>query len=254
VKALRSRIRPVLVGLWLPCVVFAAWWAASADSQSTFFPPLSKIMAALQHVWLFAEFGADVLPSLRNLFVGFLLALIGGLVIGVILGLLPTLELIADPLLQFLRAVPSIALYPLFIVIIGIGDLSKIVLIAVSAAWPILLNTVDGIKGIDPECRRITRVYRVTRRETLFRVILPGAFPQIAAGITVGLSISIVLMVASELYASTQGIGYYLVLAQQSFAMSDVWATTILLGILGYLISLGWRAIESWLLRWRPSA
>jgi ABC-type nitrate/sulfonate/bicarbonate transport system permease component len=205
-------------------------------------------------VWFRAGFVQHVLPSLSNLALGFLIALVLGIAIGTLLALLPTLDLLLDPFLQFFRALPSIALLPLLMMLLGTSDVSKIALIAYGAFWPILLNTVDGIKAIPPELRQTARSYRLTPYCYLTRVLMPGAYPQASIGIRLSLSIALVLMVGSELYGSSRGIGYFVIDAKNRFFVADMWAGVILLGIIGYLISIGYNALERRMLRWREAA
>jgi ABC-type nitrate/sulfonate/bicarbonate transport system permease component len=247
-------LRRVLIAAWLPVVLVAAWWFGTANSSSPFFPPLERILERFDELWLFSQVGSQVVPSLTNLALGFATALVIGLTVGVILALLPTVELIVDPVLHFARSLPAVALLPLLLVVAGIGTTYKVLAISMGAVWPILLSTIDGIKAIDPEVRRTSRVYRLTRSTVLWRVLLPGATPQIAAGVRTSLGISVILMVGSELYASSSGIGYFVMQSQQTYAVADMWSGVILLGIIGYVLNLGYLAIERRLLRWRPES
>lgn len=245
-------LRRLLLGAWLPAVLVAAWWFASEAAGSPFFPPLSAILDRFAELWLFDLLGVHVAPSLRNLALGFTAAVAVGVTAGVVLALLPTVELVIDPVLQFWRALPALALLPLLLVMAGLGTTFKVLAIAMGAVWPVLLSTIDGIRAIDPEVRRTSRVYRLSAGTVLWRVLLPGALPQIAAGVRTSLGISVVLMVGSELYASSSGIGYFVLQSQQSYAITAMWSGVILLGIIGYLLNLLYGLLERRLLRWRP--
>jgi len=118
----------------------------SANSTSLYFPPLSKIMAAFQRIWLFGHFDSDAVPSLENLAVGLLIATAVGVAVGMLLGLLPILSDAVLPTVEFLRAVPGVALLPAALLLLGIGPEMKISLIAYGTVWPVLLNTVDGVR------------------------------------------------------------------------------------------------------------
>lgn len=248
-----QRGRRILIMGWLPLALVILWWVYSGANSSPFFPPLRTILERFGTKWLGEGLVKDILPSLSNLFIGFGIGVIVGLVFGIVIALMPVLEAVVDPFLQFLRAMPGIAMLPLLIMILSTSDLSKIVLIAYGSLWPVLLNTVDGVKAIAPEVRQAGRSYRVTRTNMLFRIILPGAFPQASIGIRLSLSIALVLMVGSEYYGASHGIGFAVLEAKQIFHLADMWSGVILLGIIGYLLTFLYDRIERRLLRWRRS-
>lgn len=240
----------VLTRLWLPVVVIALWVGLVAIQSSPFFPSPLIILNKFQENWLFARFGSDVIPSLITVVGGYSITLVAGVVVGVLLGLLPRLEWVIDPIVQFMRSLPALALIPLVLVIGGIGLESKLFLVALGAFWPILLNAIDGVRSVDPEALRMAAVYRIPLTVRVTRIVLPGALPQIMAGARVSLSIAFVLMVGSELYAASKGIGFFVLQSQQSFAISDMWSGIILLGILGYVFSAIFGVIERRIIHW----
>ncbi|WP_110588195.1 ABC transporter permease [Microbacterium suaedae] len=246
-----NRITAALIKAWLPLSLVAVWAVGSTAAPSPFFPPLRIILERFWTVWLGEGFVEHVLPSLLNLAIGFAIALVIGIAAGSLLALMPTAALLANPFLQFLRAMPSIALLPVALVLFGTGMEARVALIAYGAIWPILLNTTDGITSIHPGVRQATRSYRFTRANTYFRVLLPGSFPQISLGIRLSLSIALVLMIGSEFYGAINGIGAYVLQSQLMFRTADMWSGVILLGLLGYLLSTGYGYVEDRLLRWR---
>ena len=136
--------------------------------------------------------------------------------------------------MQFLRAIPAPALLPFAILVLGVGNSMKIFIIAFVCLWPVLLNTIDGVAGVDPTLRETARVYRIGARDRILRVMLPAAAPQIFAGMRTSLSLALILMVISEMVASTNGIGYFVLQSQRSFAIPEMWSGILLLGLLGY--------------------
>jgi ABC-type nitrate/sulfonate/bicarbonate transport system permease component len=163
------------------------------------------------------------------------------------------MPIIADavaPILEFLRAIPGVALLPAALLIFGIGSTMQIAVIVYGTIWPILLNTALGVRSVDPLVADVARSYRISRLTRLFRIIVPAASPQIVAGMRTALSIGITVIVFSEMVGSTNGIGYQILASQRSFAIPDVWAGMILLGILGYLLNVAFRAFEHLVLRW----
>jgi ABC-type nitrate/sulfonate/bicarbonate transport system permease component len=240
----------VLLELVVPALIIGAWWGISAGSRSLFFPPLSTIVSSLRHVWLFSHFATDVLPSLEHLAAGFGVATAVGVAGGVVLGLTPIVADAVAPILEFLRAIPGVALLPAALLLFGIGSTMQIAVIVYGTVWPILLNSALGVRSVDPLVADVARSYRIGRLNRLFRIILPAASPQIVAGMRTALSIGITVIVFSEMVGSTNGIGYQILASQRSFAVPDMWAGMILLGILGYLLNVGFRAFEHVVLRW----
>jgi len=173
-----------------------------------------------------------------------------GVGLGIVLGRFPLLLRAFNPALQFLRALPATALVPVSIVLMGIGDTPKIVLIGFVSLFPIMLNTIDGVRNVDEVLEDVSRSFRLTRRQRVLQVQLPAATPQILAGMRVALSVAFVLMVVTELVAATNGIGYVTLQAQQSFQVPQMWSGMLLLGILGVLINGAFVLVERRLLRW----
>jgi ABC-type nitrate/sulfonate/bicarbonate transport system permease component len=174
--------------------------------------------------------------------------------IGTALGTSRTLRRAVSPIVEFLRSIPPPALLPFAIVVIGVGDDMKIFIIAFVCIWPVLLNTIDGINGSDPTLRDIARVYGVSGRDRLLRMTLPAASPQIFAGMRLSLSLAVILMVISEMVASTNGIGFFVLQSQRSFAIPEMWSGILLLGILGYLLNLIFVIVERRVLAWHRGA
>jgi ABC-type nitrate/sulfonate/bicarbonate transport system permease component len=246
---LLKAVRNVALGSLLPILLLSLWWLLSANSTSQYFPPLTTILREFQHVWLFSHFASDAVPTLAHLAVGLALATLVGVGAGVALGSMPLVAEAAAPLLEFVRAVPIAALLPAGLLLLGIGPAFQIAVIAYSATWPILLNTVDGVRALDPVMRDVARSYQIPRHVRLVEITLPAAAPNIIAGMRTAVSLAVSVVIFSELIGATSGIGYQILRAQDSFAVSDVWAGIVLLGILGYLINVLFRGFESLVLR-----
>jgi sulfonate transport system permease protein len=248
---MRRRLARIALEAWLPIVVVAVWWFASAHSTSLFFPPLKKIVERFAEVFFHSEgVTTNILPSVTHLVIGYALAIVVGVALGVALALNRWVRDCASPLMHFLRALPAPALLPFAIVAIGLGPSMKISIIAFGAVFPILLNTVDGVRGIDPTVLDTCDSYRLPPLARLRSVILPGALPQIFTGLRVGLQVALLLMVVSEIVASTGGIGYLIIQSQQDFTTPTMWAGILLLGILGYLLNLLFGVVERRALHW----
>ena len=249
-----SRALPVALEIAVPILVLLVIGVWTAASDSYYFPPLTEVFSTFRETWLFDRVGSDVVPSLIRMGLGFAIAVIGGVVIGMALGRSRRARAATAPIVEFLRAIPPPALLPFAILVIGVGASMKVFIIAFVCIWPILLNTIDGAAGIDPTLEDTTRVYGVDRRDNLLRVVLPAAAPQIFAGIRTAVSLALILMVISEMVASTNGIGYFILQAQRTFAIPEMWSGILLLGILGYALNAAFVMIERRVLRWHRGA
>jgi ABC-type nitrate/sulfonate/bicarbonate transport system permease component len=139
---------------------------------------------------------------------------------------------------------------PVLLVVSGIGDVSKIAVISFGCLWPMLLNTIEGVRSIDPVLKDTCRVYRIHGLRRLFSLTLPAAAPQIVTGMRTGLSIAIILMVISEMFASRNGMGFMIIQFQRTFSIPEMWSGILLLGLIGVLLSLLMRVVELSVLGW----
>jgi ABC-type nitrate/sulfonate/bicarbonate transport system permease component len=248
--------RTVLIGAEIvtPLVLLAILWIWTANAQSYYFPPLADVLQAFADTWVFERFTQDVVPSLTRLAIGYVIAVVVGISLGVVLGQRPALRRMATPIIEFLRAIPAPALIPFAILVFGVENDSKIFLIAVVCVFPILLNAMDGVAGVEPTLLDTTKVYRIGAVDRLRYVVLPAAAPQIFAGMRTSLSLSLILMVISEMVASTNGIGYFILQAQRSFAITEMWSGILLLGVLGYVLNVLFTVVERRILAWHIGA
>ena len=245
-----SVARRIGVALALPVLLLAVWWFASANSTNFFFPPLSQILDALVEEWFGPRLVADVVPSILRLAAGYAVAAVGAVALGVLIGTSRSVRGVLEPVLEFFRAIPPPVLVPVIMLFAGIGDGMKVIVIVFGCVWPILLNTVEGVRAVDSVVLETARSYGITGPARITRVILPSAGPRIAAGLRQALSIAIILMVISEMFAASNGLGFTIVQFQRSFAIPEMWSGIILLGLLGFGLSLLFRLAEGRALRW----
>lgn len=245
-----TAVRRIAMTLGLPVILLTAWWFASANSTDFFFPPLSEILTSLREEWFGPRLVNDVWPSLYRLTAGYALAAAVSIALGVLIGTSRTVRGATEPVFEFFRAIPPPVLVPIFMLLFGIDDGMKIIVIAFGCMWPILLNTVEGVRAVDEVLSDTGRVYGVSGRSRLRYLVLPSASPQIYAGLRQGLSVAIILMVISELFAASNGLGFAVVQAQRSFAIAETWAGMLMLGLLGFLLALLFRFVENRQLAW----
>jgi ABC-type nitrate/sulfonate/bicarbonate transport system permease component len=239
-----------------------AWQLATRlvpEERELFFPPPSVIATRMMEMWfsgpaahgfLTPQATGNILPSLGRLLVGWSIAAVAGVVIGVLLGRSQRALDYVDPLIQFSRAIPPPAAIPVFIVLFKLGDTMRISVIIFGVIWSILLNAIEGARSVEAVQLDIARVFRLTAAERLLRIVLPAAAPKIFAGLRISLSMSLILMVVSEMIGSTDGIGFMLNDAKSSFMLPDMWACIVLLGFLGYAFNAVFLWIERHLLAW----
>lgn len=244
------RVLSALVPLWLPVVLIAVWWFASAASTSPFFPPLGDILVETWNQWIVFGAWTNAVSSLRNLLLGYLVGTLIGIVGGSLMWRLRLVRTAANPLIYFLYVLPAPALLPAMIAIFGIGDLRQVALIALGSIWPTLLNTLDGMRGIDTVKFDTARALRLGGWRTFFRLVLPGASPQIAAGLRASLTVAIVLMVVSEMVAARSGIGFFILQAQAEFAIKKMWTGILVLALIGTALNYLFVFAERRALRW----
>ena len=240
----------IVLAVALPIVLFVAWWFGTANSDNFYVPPLSEILRTFPEVWTWDRLRTDVLPSLIRLAVGYTVAVLAGISLGVLVGGNRQVRAVLEPVLEFFRAVPPPVLVPVIMLFAGIGDTMKVVVIAAGCVWPILLNTVEGVRAVDSVLADTCGSYGITGPSRIGHLVLRSASPQIAAGMRQALSIGIILMVISEMFAASNGLGFTIVQFQRSFAIPDMWSGILLLGLLGLALSVLFRLVESWALAW----
>jgi ABC-type nitrate/sulfonate/bicarbonate transport system permease component len=251
--------------LWR-CVVLVAgvggWQLRASSTKSSFFPPPSAIVARMYHLWfsgpaahlfLTPDATSNILPSLGRVLAGLAIATVIAFPLGIALGRSPVVTSYLSPLLQFARALPVVTLAPVFIAAFKIGTDMEIATIVFGTIWPILLNTIDGAATVDPQHLETGRAFRLSAWQRLVWVIIPAALPKAFAGFRLSLSLSLILMVFAELVGSSNGIGYEMSNATNSFDMTFLWSTIVLLGILGYLLNALLGSAERLVLSWHTS-
>jgi len=253
-----------LLRRWTVLLVAVGVWELWARARhSSFFPPPSAILTRMYRLWfsgsaahLFLTEDAigNLLPSLGRVLAGLAIAAVVGGAAGLALGRSSTVFGFFDPLLQFGRALPAVMLVPVFIAIFKIGTQMEVAAIAFGTIWPILLNTADGARYLDPVQVETVRAFRLPAWSRLIRLIIPAALPKFFAGLRLSVSLALILMVFAELAGSSNGLGYEMNNAESSFDMTWLWSTLVLVAILGNLLNVLELAMEHRLLAWHRGA
>ncbi|MGH8876151.1 MAG: ABC transporter permease [Stackebrandtia sp.] len=243
-------LRRTVIALGLPAVLLSAWWLLSNGSHSFYWPPLREILRTFGEVWTAERWGFDILPSLGRLMAGYAVSALLGIALGLVIGLNRRVRAVTEPVLEFFRAIPPPVLVPVIMLFAGIGDMMKVAVIVSGCVWPILLNTVTGVRAVDPVQRDTFAVFRVKSATRLRRLVLPAAGPHIATGLRQGLSIGIILMVVAEMFAARSGLGFAIVQFQRGFEIPEMWSGIIMLGMLGVGLALLFTVAERRALSW----
>lgn len=238
------------------------WELLTALAEDPFFPRPTEIAEAawelwlsgpVEHLFLTETVFEHVLPSVGRLLAGWGIAALIGISLGVALGRSAAAMQYAGPLLTFLRSIPPPALVPVFLLVFSVGTQMQLATIVFGVLWPILLNSVDGARSVDATKSETSAVFRIPKPQWVLGVVLPAAAPKVFAGLRVSLSLSLVLMVVSELVGTDNGIGSQLLVAQREFDFPDMWAGIVLLGVLGYALNTVLLAFERRALSWQPT-
>lgn len=254
----------VVLRLIVPAAILLLWWWMSTWEQVGLFvvsPPTAFrrfgtefLSARASDFFLGDATYTHLFPSVGRALAGFGIAVAVGVVLGVLLGISPVLTALFQPLVHLGRSLPSPALLGVFFFLFGTGNSPKIFLIAFSIVWPILLNTIDGVTSIGAARAQTAQVFRIPAHDVLFHIVLPGASPKIFAGMRTSLSLSLILMIISELQKSENGLGYLLVQSQRNFDYASFWSVLVALVILGVIFNLVFLFIERRVLAWHRGA
>ena len=216
-----------------------------------FFPPLSKILAAFWAGVVSGEIPAHVGVSLWRGAVGYALAAAVAIALGVLMGYWRRVHEAGEIVVEFLRAIPAPAIVPVAIVLLGIGDTMKVFVIFLACSFPILINTIDGVRGVDPVLIRTAQTFGCSGATILAKVVLPAASPFIVTGLRIALSIALILVVISEMVGATAGIGYYILESQRTFKVPRMYAGMLVLALLGFALNRAFLLVDARLMAWQ---
>jgi ABC-type nitrate/sulfonate/bicarbonate transport system permease component len=195
---------------------------------------------------------AAVVATIGSWAPGLLIAAVAGVAAGIALALMPRLEVATRPLLEFLRPIPSVALIPVALLVLGIGLQMQLFMIAFAAIWPVLFSAKAGVEGVDPRFLETARILGLGRTARIFRVVLPSVLPSIATGLRTASAIALVLAITVEMLTGRQGIGFYIENVRLNGLITEMWAAIFVTGVLGYLVNALFMSVERYALPWSP--
>lgn len=241
------------LALVLPALILAAWQMAVTYEwlSAQVLPAPALVAASFVDLARNGDLTAALAISLHRISVGFFFGASLGLVVGTVLGNSPRARDYAEPLLKALFAVPSIGWIPILILVFGVDETLKILIITKAVFVPVVINTSQGIRNIPQAYLEAARVMRLPAMSRLFKLILPASLPVVFSGIRLGLSHAFIALVVVEMLAATEGIGYLMVWGRKLFQIDVVIVGMIIVGSLGFALDKGLRAAEARLSRWR---
>jgi NitT/TauT family transport system permease protein len=227
----RERCFSLLIGI----IGLGAWeWLVHTEILSAlFFPSPTVIFQTLMQGLIQGEFLSHIGITLSRMLTGGIAGIFAGLLAGLCMGWSPRLRAVADPFIAAAHPLPKIAILPLIMIIFGIGEMSKIVVIAVSAFFPMVINTVSGVRQINPVYFEVAENYGAKPFKVFTRVIIPGSLPMIMTGVRLAVNRSLVITIASELVSAQKGLGAMIWLAWETLRTEELYASLLITAVLG---------------------
>jgi len=218
-----------------------------------YLPPTSRIVTALLDQAGRPDFWHACLDTLRTWALGLAIAVVAGVVIGVLIGSTPALRAVTASTIEFLRPIPSVALIPLVVVLYGIGITSTVLLVVYASFWQVLVQVLHGVADIDPVARDTAHSYRLGRLRYVTHLVWPTALPYVVTGIRLAASVALVLAITGELVIGSPGLGSAIATAQASDAVPTMYALVVVTGLIGLAANLLTRRVERRVLAWHPA-
>jgi sulfonate transport system permease protein len=252
-KRRTRRVPGIVVKSILPIVAVALWWRGSNVGwwSAAVVPGPVKVVHTFATLISNGSLQSNLLVSLRRVLIGGAIGVFAGLSFGIAAGLWRRAEEALDPTLQMMRTLPFLVLLPLFIVWFGIGETSKIVIIALGSMFPMYLNTFAGIRNVDGRLVEMARTYQLNRVQLIRHVIIPGALPSVLTGLRYSLGVSWLALVVAEQINARNGLGYLIYNAQEFFEANVLLVVIVVYAGLGLATDLTVRLLERTLLTWR---
>lgn len=213
----------------------ASVWTGSVNGFIV--PAPSRILTRSFELVASGEVFLPLATTLYLLFAAYFIASALAILLGILMGRFPAIYNLFEPLIEGIRPLPKAALLPLLILLLGLGDTMKLTVIGLAVFFPVLINTIQGVQGVDPTLVNTARTFGYGTGAILYKVVLPAAMPLIAAGMRVSLALALILAVITEMITGTKGLGYLIVDMQRSFKVLDMYAWLVVLAIVGYLLN-----------------
>ncbi len=219
--------------------------------DSRFFPAPTRVMISFWEMAVSGQLFTDLGISLLRIIGGFLLGAIPGLVIGLTMGLFPLVRAALEPVVAATYPIPKLALMPLIMLILGLGELEKVVVIALGTFFLVLINTVAGVVNLDKIYLEVAKNFGASKRDYYLTVALPGAMPLIFTGLKLGMGMALLLIVAAEMMGASAGIGYRIWESYSIFNIPEMFVSFVIMSVLGFLFTVGLDELERLVIPWK---
>lgn len=251
-RQLKSRLKQLLT-ISSPIFILILWEFLSRTGlvDARFFPPPTEIVGTFLKMGASGELFSHIGISLFRIFAGFLLGVIPAIILGLMMGLYSPLRHFFSPLIMALMPIPTLALLPIILILFGVGEVSKVVTIAGSVFFPVIINTVAGVVNIDRIYLDVAKNYGANSRDFFFKIALPGSLPVMIEGVQMGQAIALLTIVAAEMMGANSGIGFLIWTSYKAFLLKEMYVGLVLISFFGYLFSLMLRGLQTKLLPWR---
>ncbi|SDB14745.1 sulfonate transport system permease protein [Pseudobutyrivibrio sp. YE44] len=255
INSIKKYISPVFIAIWIPILIVMFWYIGTESEvlNNSVFPTPGKLFSTWKEMVFDGKYLKHVVASFSRVIKGFFIGSILGLALGIVIGLYDFANKSTIALIGMLRPIPAIALIPLMILSMGIGEESKVAVIALGSFWPTLINTISGLKSIDAKFIEVGKMFEKNKKQVLFSIIIPGATPYIFTGLRLGVSSSWTCVVAAEMIAASAGIGFLISYGREMAQPATLFIGIISMGIFGLLIELLMINIQKRALFWAPS-
>jgi ABC-type nitrate/sulfonate/bicarbonate transport system permease component len=211
----------------------------------------SGVFATTIRLLLNGDLVTHISASLYRSLTGFLLAVIIAVPHGILIAWSKTVEDVTNPLVELFRPIPAVALIPVAILWFGIGDGSKIMVIALACYFPIVLNTVSGVRQVDVNLLKVARLFGANRVQTLTKIILPSAFPSIMTGLRISIAVALILLIVTEMIGARSGLGFMIIDAQYTFKTDRMFAGILTIGVIGFVLNELMVLVEKRFTKWK---
>ena len=216
-----------------------------------FFPVPSSIIGVMAGMIISGELIEHILISLQRILLGFLLGGIPAILIGITMGISRPVRALIDPLIIATYPIPKSAILPFILLIFGLGEMSKVVMVAIGVFFPVAINATAGVLQIAPIYLDVGKSFKASRWDTFRTIALPGALPFVMTGIKLGAGLALILIAVAEMVGAKSGIGYMIWSAWETFAVAKMYVGLFTIALIGFGISLTLREIERWVIRWK---
>ncbi len=250
---LRAKRRDRIISVASPLGLLLAWELAARTGMIDvrFFPAPSSIIQTLIRMAGTGELSDNVLISLQRIVLGFLLGGVPAIVIGIAMGLWRPIRALVDPLIVATYPIPKSSLLPLILLIFGLGEMSKVMMVAIGVFYPMAINATAGVLQINQIYLDVGKSFKASPWDTFRTIALPGALPFIMTGVKLGAGLALILIAVAEMVGAKSGIGYMIWSAWETFSVAKMYVGLFVIALIGFAISLLLNEVERWIIRWK---